>query len=113
MRFSTSAILALPLLAAAAESPFQQYKAKFQNFLGSFGAKTPSSEDVPPVASVKAKKVGAKKIEKLTLSGWKDTLFGSVQPGATQPEEWWVLITGGNKTCFGRFLTSLIFLLLC
>ncbi|KAM7206352.1 hypothetical protein V8F33_000638 [Rhypophila sp. PSN 637] len=102
MRFSTSAVLALPLLAAAAESPFQQYKAKFQNFLGSFGASTPSTDSIPnPVESVKAK-VGAKKIETLTLSNWKDTLYAPVQPGATVPEEWWVLITGGNKTCFGR-----------
>lgn len=101
MRFSTSAVLALPLLAAAAESPFQQYKAKFQNFLGSFGASAPTAADeVPPVDAAKAK-VGAKKIETLTLSNWKDTLYGPVKEGATVPEEWWVLITGGNKTCFG------------
>ncbi|KAM7208500.1 hypothetical protein V8F20_001181 [Naviculisporaceae sp. PSN 640] len=104
MRFSTTTVLALPLLAAAAESPFQQYKAKFQNFLGSFGASTPSSDDVLPVASVKANKASAKakKIETLTLGNWKETLFGPVKPASTQPEEWWVLITGGNKTCFGR-----------
>ncbi|KAK3684228.1 hypothetical protein B0T22DRAFT_484006 [Podospora appendiculata] len=106
MRFTTSAILALPLLAAAAESPFEQYKAKFQNFLGSFGVAIPgvvtpeaTTESVP--AAPKAK-VGAKKIETLTLANWKDTLYAPVKPDATQPEEWYVLITGGNKTCFGH-----------
>jgi len=105
MRFSATAVLALPLLAAAAESPFAQYKAKFQNFLSSFGASAPSTADkVEPVAApakAKAKKVGPKKIESLTLHGWNETLFAPVKPGATSPEEWWVLITGGNKTCFG------------
>ncbi|KAK3387716.1 hypothetical protein B0H63DRAFT_164324 [Podospora didyma] len=103
MRFSTSALLTLPLLAAAAESPFEQYKAKFQNFLGSFGVAVPSStEKQEPVAAAKAKVVGAKKIETLTLSSWKDTLYAPVKPDATQPEEWFVLVTGGNKTCFGH-----------
>ncbi|KAK3315370.1 hypothetical protein B0H66DRAFT_343106 [Apodospora peruviana] len=103
MRFSTSALLALPLLAAAAESPFEQYKAKFQNFLGSFGATAPSADKVPPVDAAKAK-VGSKKIETLTLQNWKETLYRPVHPDATQPEEWWVLVTGGNKTCFGHCL---------
>jgi hypothetical protein len=100
MRFSTSAVLALPLLAAAAESPFEQYKAKFQNFLGSFGASAPSIIKQEPVAAAKAK-VGAKKIDVLTLENWKDTLYGPVKAESTQPEEWWLLVTGGNKTCFG------------
>lgn len=114
MRFSTSAaVLALPLLAAA-ESPLDQYKAKFQNFLGSFagtagGAAVPQAAEVPqqkPIVSntesTTASTVETKKVERLTLSNWKDTLYAPVQPGATTPEEWWVLVTGGNKTCFGR-----------
>ena len=105
MRFSTSAILALPLLAAAAESPFEAYKAKFQNFLGSFGVAPPSANEVPPVDAAKAK-VGSKKIESLTLADWKNTLYSPVKAGATVPEEWWVVITGGNKTCFGKFTTN-------
>ncbi|KAK3955522.1 hypothetical protein QBC32DRAFT_333364 [Pseudoneurospora amorphoporcata] len=114
MRFSTSAaVLALPLLAAA-ESPLDQYKAKFQNFLGSFagtagGAAVPQAAEVPqqkPIVSnaesATSTSVQAKKVERLTLSNWKDTLYAPVQPAATSPEEWWVLVTGGNKTCFGR-----------
>ncbi|EGO56706.1 hypothetical protein NEUTE1DRAFT_65502 [Neurospora tetrasperma FGSC 2508] len=114
MRFSTSTIvLALPLLAAA-ESPLDQYKAKFQNFLGSFagtagGAAVPQADEVPqqkPIVSdtesATSSSVEPKHIERLTLANWKDTLYAPVQPEATTPEEWWVLVTGGNKTCFGR-----------
>jgi len=105
MRFSTAAVLALPLLAAAAESPFEQYKAKFQNFLSSFGASAPATaEKAEPAAAAVPKtkaKISPKKIESLTLQGWKDTLYAPVKPDATVPEEWLVLVTGGNKTCFG------------
>jgi hypothetical protein len=105
MRFSTTAILALPLLVAAAESPFEQYKAKFQNFLSSFGASAPAAVDKaaePVAAAPKSKaKVGPKKIENLTLDSWKDTVYAPVKPGATTPEEWYILVSGGNKTCYG------------
>lgn len=114
MRFSTSAaVLALPLLAAA-EGPLDQYKAKFQNFLGSFAgtgvgaAVQQAADEIPqqkPVVghteSATSTSVNAKNVERLTLANWKDTLYAPVQPAATTPEEWWVLITGGNKTCFG------------
>lgn len=106
MRFSTTAILALPLLAAAAESPFEQYKAKFQNFLSSFGAPVPAgtADKAEPVAAApKSKtKVGPKKIENLTLGNWKDTVYAPVKPDASSPEEWYILVTGGNKSCYGH-----------
>lgn len=114
MRFSTTALLALPLLASAAESPFEQYKAKFQNFLGSLGASTgsgqkaadPAAAAVPNAATAKAAKASKKVVEPkpiatLTLDGWKDTLYGPVKAEASLPEEWLVLVTGRNKTCFG------------
>ncbi|KAL2024282.1 hypothetical protein VTK56DRAFT_8764 [Thermocarpiscus australiensis] len=110
MRISATALLALPLLAAAAESPLEQYKAKFQNFLSSFGASRPSEDkaEVPvPVVSTgksRQKKVEPKKIEALTLQNWKDTLYGPVKSEATQPEDWLVLISGRNKTCYGHCL---------
>ncbi|KAH6622776.1 hypothetical protein F5144DRAFT_581442 [Chaetomium tenue] len=111
MRFSTAALLALPVLASAAESPFEQYKAKFQNFISNFGAAAPSADkaDAPAAAVTSAtgkaktkKVVEPKKISTLTLENWKDTLYEPVQPDATNPEEWLVLLTGRNKTCFGR-----------
>ena len=109
MRFSAAALLALPLLATAAESPLDQYKAKFQNFLGSFGAKAPQApfqEAAAPAAAdskskAKGKGVKSKNIETLTLENWDQTLFAPVKAESTTPEEWWVLVSGGNKTCFG------------
>ncbi|KAK4098244.1 hypothetical protein N658DRAFT_499663 [Parathielavia hyrcaniae] len=115
MRFSTTALLALPLLAAAAESPFEQYKAKFQNFLSNFGASTPGADkadgpavagEAPSVATgAKGKNaVEPKTIESFTLEDWKGTLYGPVRADAAQPQpaEWLVLVTGRNKTCLGR-----------
>ncbi|KAL2197145.1 hypothetical protein P885DRAFT_36019 [Corynascus similis CBS 632.67] len=114
MRFSTTALLALPVLASAAESPFEQYKAKFQNFLSNFGAAIPNAGQAADTAAAavssaaagktaKTKKVvEPKKIEALTLENWKDTLYGPVPAEATTPEEWLVLVTGRNKTCYGH-----------
>ncbi|EON99353.1 putative peptidyl-trna hydrolase protein [Phaeoacremonium minimum UCRPA7] len=104
MRFSTSSVLlALPLFATAQDSPFDQYKAQFQNFLGNFGSyiPNPSRHDHAEAAETKA---GAKKMDILTLDNWKETIYAPVKPDATKPEEWWVLITGRNKTCFGHCL---------
>ncbi|KAI5864432.1 hypothetical protein GGS23DRAFT_604625 [Durotheca rogersii] len=106
MRFSTaSALLGLPLLAAA-DTP--QYQAQFENYLGqaqSLLTKVTSKIPLPnkhdPVAAAEAK-AGPLKIDILSLDNWKDTLYGPVKSGSTTPEEWWVLITGGNRTCFGH-----------
>ncbi|KAJ9138658.1 Peptidyl-tRNA hydrolase [Pleurostoma richardsiae] len=104
MRFSlSSALLALPVLATAQDDVFGQYKAQFQNFLGQFGSYIPSPNKHDPVQAAAAK-AGAQKMDVLTLSNWKDTLYGSVQPGQTDPEEWWILVSGGNKSCFGHCL---------
>lgn len=101
MRFSASAaIAALPVLAAAQDSPVDQYKAQFQNFLGQMGSYIPNPGTYDPVAAAEAK-VGAMKLSVLTLENWKETLYEPVAADATTPEEWWVLITGRNKTCYG------------
>lgn len=102
MRFSATALLTLPLLAAAAEGPFDQYKAQFQNFLSSFGAAQPEAAGGQHVPSSPEAEVDPEnKIHVLTLHNWKDTLYSPVKASATKPEEWWLLATGGNKTCFG------------
>ncbi|KAG8164413.1 hypothetical protein KVR01_006331 [Diaporthe batatas] len=104
MRFSTSsALLALPLLASAQGEQFEQYKAQFQNFLGQFGSYVPNPSKHDPVGAAEAK-LGEMKLNVLTLDNWKDTLYEPVKPESTKPEEWWVLISGGNKTCFGHCL---------
>ncbi|CAK7221631.1 hypothetical protein SCUCBS95973_004564 [Sporothrix curviconia] len=114
MRFSaTTALLALPALGMAAEDGgiFGQYKAQFQNLLGSLGVAAPaapadeSASTGAAAAGVAAAASGAAvstSVAELTLNNWQDTLYSSVQPGATEPEEWRVLITGRNKTCYGH-----------
>lgn len=101
MRFSSSSILVslLPLLGAAQE--FEQYKAQFQNFLGQFGSYLPNPNKHDPIGAAEAK-IGEMKMDVLTLNNWRETLYSPVRPEATTPEEWWVFITGRNKTCFGR-----------
>ncbi|KAM5351839.1 hypothetical protein ACJ41O_004562 [Fusarium nematophilum] len=101
MRFSSSTILAaLPALAAA-QDPVEQYKAQFQNILGQIGSYVPNPGYHDPVAALEAK-TGAMRLNVLTLDNWKDTLYEPVAADATTPEEWWVLVSGGNKTCYGR-----------
>ncbi|EFW99445.1 peptidyl-tRNA hydrolase [Grosmannia clavigera kw1407] len=115
---TTSVLLILPVLGMAAEGegPFAQYRAQFQNFIGSVGAyiqvPTPLSAKVAEASSgdaaadqaVKPASVNtvARPTEYLKLDDWKDILYSRVKPDATAPEEWWVLVTGGNKTCFGH-----------
>lgn len=118
MRFSASVFLALPLAAFAAEEGatgatgmFDQYKAQFQNFLGSFGAKPAAqSEKIIQMkkeqAAVEEVPVEGNALSTLTLDNWRETLFGSLPQDTTTPEEWWLFVTGRNKTCSGK-LSSL------
>lgn len=109
MRFSSSVFLALPLAAfAAEEGAFGQYKAQFQNFLGSFGAKQAADQD--QVAEERKQQYQVEEVpvegtalSALTLENWQETLYGALPEGATTPEEWWVFVTGRNKTCRGKF----------
>ncbi|KAM0561748.1 hypothetical protein ACHAPJ_002917 [Fusarium lateritium] len=102
MRFSSSTILAaLPALAAAQDSPIDQYKAQFQNIVGQFSSYIPNPGHHDPVAAAEAK-AGSMRLNVLTLENWKQTLYEPVSAGATTPEEWWLLVSGGNKTCYGR-----------
>ncbi|KAI0181622.1 hypothetical protein GGR52DRAFT_46215 [Hypoxylon sp. FL1284] len=106
MRFATaSAILGLPLLAAAEvpeyQAQFDNYMGQAQSFLGKFTSKIPHPNKYDPVAAAAAK-AGSLNMDILSLNTWKDTLYAPVKPESTTPEEWWVLITGGNKTCFGH-----------
>lgn len=120
MRFSSAVFLALPLAAFAAEgdSAFDQYKAQFQNFLGSFGGKpaaqSEQSEQAQQAAqavkerySAEEKPVEGSALSMLTLDNWKETLYGSIPEGQTTPEEWWLFVTGRNKTCNGKLLARI------
>jgi len=103
MRFSAASLLALPLLSAAAQqdTPLEQAKAQAQYWLGKISSyiPNPNKAHTPPAAAAKA---GGKTLKVLTLNGWEDTMRSSVKPTSTEPEEWWVLVTGGNKSCFGQ-----------
>jgi hypothetical protein len=101
MRLSSSAIVAaLPALVAA-QDPLEQIKTQIRSVLDQAVLYLPNPSTYDPVAAAEAK-VGALKLSTLTLENWKDTLYEPVTPGATTPEEWWVLVSGGNKTCYGR-----------
>lgn len=106
MRFSAISALALPLLVSATqeESPLDQLKTQAQFYFDKFSAYIPSPNKAHGVNDIHetAAKVGGKTLDTLTLSNWKNTLYAPVKPASTKPEEWWVLVTGGNKTCFGH-----------
>ena len=63
-------------------------------------AKTSVVDQVVDSARAKAASV---KVSPLTLEGWRATLHPSstAATGPGEPEEWWVLVTGGNRTCLG------------
>lgn len=95
-----SLVAALPALAAAqAQIPLgDQVKGWFDK-VKSFVPSTPQAA-VPPVENVAQKaagKIAEKVVTPLTLDNWKSVL----EPSA-QPQEWLVMLTGGNKTCLGR-----------
>lgn len=103
MRFATTSLLALPLLAAAAqqESPLDQAKAQAQYWFDKISSYIPSPNLQHPIDAATAK-AGGKTLAILTLNDWEDKIRSSVKPASSTPEEWWVLVTGGNKTCFGQ-----------
>lgn len=106
MRFSTISILALPLLGAATQqqSPLDQVKAQALYYFDKISdyIPNPSKSHATVEAHEAAAKAGGKTLHVLTLSNWEQTIRGSVKPDSLASEEWWVLISGGNKTCFGH-----------
>jgi len=103
MHFASLALLSG--LAAAIDPPAGQgnpYVAQFNGFVAeNFGSYLPSlgRYDEEHAAETLA---GDKKMHVLTLDNWREKLYAPVKEDATEPELWWILITGGNKTCFGQ-----------
>ncbi|KAF3765452.1 hypothetical protein M406DRAFT_321945 [Cryphonectria parasitica EP155] len=102
MRFSAFSVLSV-LTSLAVAQDFEQYQAQFQNFLGQFGSYLPNPSKHDPVGAAEAK-AGEMKMDVLTLSNWRETLYSPVTSETTTPEEWLVFVTGRNKTCFGHCL---------
>jgi len=103
MRFTAASLLALPLLAVAAqqENPLDQALAKAQYWINKITASIPSPNR-PHGFHAAASSAGGKTLHILTLNDWEQTIRSSVKPSSTTPEEWWILVTGGNKTCYGH-----------
>ncbi|KAG6167334.1 hypothetical protein E4U51_002981 [Claviceps purpurea] len=103
MRFSKSLLAAAlsPLLASAQEDSFGQYKAQFQTLMDKVGSYIPNPGTYDAAAALEAK-LGSMRLSTLTMENWKETLYEPVAAGAIVPTEWWVLISGRNKTCFGH-----------
>lgn len=101
MRVSALSILALPLLAAAQQDPLEQIKEQAQYWFDQISSYIPNpakAHSPPPVAA----KAGGKAVNILTLNDWEHTIRSSVSATSTTPEEWWIFLTGGNKTCFNQ-----------
>ena len=98
MRVASSLLLALCSIAIAEEqTPLGKKAEGWFNKAKSYvptGVKSPISSS--------AAKVAAEIITPLTKDNWESTL--TVSPSSTEegPKTWLILITGGNKTCYGR-----------
>jgi hypothetical protein len=107
MRLTGTLALALPLLsvASAQQSPLDQAKEQAQYWLGKLQSYLPNPNTEHPAqaaAAAPGAKVGAKTVTILDLNNWESTIRDSFKPTSKKPEEWWVLMTGGNATCYGR-----------
>lgn len=98
MRLTSISLLALPVIVAA-----QQQKPLGENLRSWFDkAKSyvPSGTKEPVAAG--AAKVAAQDVTTLTKGNWQSVFSPSTSSTTDGPEEWMVLVTGGNKSCYGR-----------
>src|SRR5450432_2509349 len=102
MRFASAIFLALPLLAAAAQeqNPLDYAKEQAQYYFDKISSYIPNPNREHPVEAAAAK-AGGKTIDILNINNWKSILQPESKAYGEKPEEWWVLLTGGNKTCYG------------
>ncbi|RAL09745.1 aminoacyl-tRNA hydrolase [Aspergillus homomorphus CBS 101889] len=95
-------VLALaPALAVAQEQvPLAD---RFQGWLDRAKAYLPTATPVVPAAVEKVQKVvEQKKIQEKTVTHLNMTNWESMLEPASDTQDWFVFVTGGNKTCFGR-----------
>lgn len=84
----------LPALAAAQEQiPLAD---RVQGWFNKAKSYIPSPTPAVPVETV-TEQIIQKAVTPFNLSNWESIL----QP-SSEPQEWLVFVTGGNKTCFGR-----------
>ncbi|OJJ70918.1 hypothetical protein ASPBRDRAFT_43790 [Aspergillus brasiliensis CBS 101740] len=99
MRF-TPVVALLPALAVAQEQvPLAD---RVQGWFNKAKSYLPTATPVAPAAAVVEKVVEKTKIQEKTVSEFNLTNWQSYLEPASEPQDWLIYITGGNKTCFGR-----------
>ncbi|KAJ5105323.1 hypothetical protein NUU61_002670 [Penicillium alfredii] len=90
----TSIVALLPALALAQEqAPLAD---RVQGWFNKAKEYLPTAAPAAPIEKM-AEKVTEKRVTQLNLGNWQSILT----PGDKQ-QDWFVFVTGGNKTCFGR-----------
>ncbi|KAJ5661839.1 uncharacterized protein N7477_009455 [Penicillium maclennaniae] len=93
MRF-TSLVALLPAVVLAQEQiPLVD---RVQGWFNKAKAIVPTAVPSEPIVKL-AEKVSEKSVTPITLSNWQPTLEPS-----SEAKDWYIYVTGGNKTCFGR-----------
>lgn len=97
MRF-TSFITLLPALALAQEQvPLAD---RVQGWFNKAKNLVPTAVPADPIQKM-AEKVTEKRVTALTMQNWQ-----SILTPTEEAQDWYVFVTGGNKTCFGRCETA-------
>ncbi|KAI4241525.1 MAG: hypothetical protein L6R40_004504 [Gallowayella cf. fulva] len=101
MRLTTSLLLLpLTLTAAQQQKPLGQNLQSWFEKAKSYLPSAPSAA-TSPLASTAAK-AAANTVTPLTTENWKSVLSPSSTDPSQGPEEWMILFSGGNKSCYGR-----------
>ncbi|KAI9753270.1 MAG: hypothetical protein M4579_005243 [Chaenotheca gracillima] len=99
MQLTSSLLLALPLLAGVHAEEQQNPLGALYNKISAYLPNAPSTGPVDAGAA----KVADKNVATLKERNWRPILTSARSSNsAGDTEEWWVYITGGNKTCFGQ-----------
>lgn len=94
MRFTSSLVALLPAVALAQEQvPLAD---RVQGWFNKAKAMVPTAVPAEPIVKL-AEKVSEKRVTPVTLNNWQSIL----EPSSTA-QDWYIFVTGGNKTCFGR-----------
>ena len=98
MRLSTTLLLVLPAIAAAQlQKPLGE---NLQSWFDKAKSYIPTGTKEPIAAG--AAKVAAKNVTPLTKDNWQSALSPSTSSPSNGPEEWMILVSGGNKSCYGQ-----------
>ncbi|MCJ1476495.1 hypothetical protein MMC13_005161 [Lambiella insularis] len=101
MRISTTLLLLPALALAQDQKPMGFFGMDFEPYFEKAKSYLPASVKSP--LSTGAAQIVAKNVTPLTKDNWASTLKPSASAKAgSGPENWMILISGGNKTCFGK-----------